>query len=165
MNLDLIEDLKANGFIGFRSMRELFADSSAIPKVQGVYLVLCLDKSEPEFLVHGTGGYFKGKDPNVSIDELRSNWVKDRLVLYIGKAGGQSGKATLYSRLRQYLSFGQGKPVGHWGGRLIWQLKGSADLILCWKPLPLEEPREVEVKLMSEFVRNYGQRPFANLSN
>lgn len=42
------------------------------------------------------------------------------------------------------MSFGQGKPVGHWGGRLIWQLEDVKDLIVCWKVLEKEEPRDVE---------------------
>jgi hypothetical protein len=164
MNFDSIGDCKANGFIGFKKS-DLFADSSLIPKVRGVYLMLRLDKRKSQFLAVGTGGYFKGKDPNVAIGELHSNWVEDTLTLYIGKAGGQSSKATLHSRLNQYFRFGQGKPIGHWGGRLIWQLKNSAELVVCWKPLPYEEPRDVETKLIKQFVKAYGQRPFANLSD
>ena len=89
----------------------------------------------PEFLSRGTGGFFKGKDPNVSITELGTNWVKNTCVVYIGKAG-----TTLRKRLNQYLKFGNGQNIGHWGGRYIWQIKNSGNLLLCWKPTPDEDP-------------------------
>ena len=81
-----------------------------------------------------------------------------------GKA--QQGKeATLRSRILQYLKFGQGKPVGHKGGRYIWQLSDAEELLFCWKPLPTDEPEDVESMLISEFKHQYaGKRPFANLN-
>ena len=108
-------------------MSELFADSSSIPKMKGVYLVLNLDNKPPEFSQVGTGGHFKGKNPNVSVGELKSNWVDKTIIVYIGKAGKDGSSATLQSRLRQYFGFGQGGNVGHYGGRLIWQLIWLAD--------------------------------------
>ena len=80
------------------------------------------------------------------------NWVRDTVVVYIGKAGGTDHSATLNKRLRMYLRFGQGAPVGHYGGRLIWQIKNSGDLLICWKTQITEEPRNVEAKLLSEFI-------------
>lgn len=133
------------------------------PKV--VYLVLNPSYEKPEYLEIGTGGHFKGKDPNVLIEELQRNWVENSLVVYIGKAGSETSKATLNSRLKQYFGFGQGKNVGHWGGRLIWQLKNCNDLILCWKPLSAEDPRTVENNLIKKFVSEFSQRPFANLAD
>jgi hypothetical protein len=118
-----------------------------------------------EFLEKGCGGHFKGKNPNVAISELQKNWVNDAKVVYIGKAGGTGKKATLKSRLKQYLHFGLGKPVGHWGGRLIWQLKHSSDLVICWKSLPTDEPRDYEAKLIKLFISKFGKRPFANLAD
>lgn len=161
MNLQSIEQLKENGFSGFKTMSELFIDDSCIPKVQGVYLVLN-DTPDVDFLTIGTGGHFKGKNPNVTIEELKENWVENALIVYIGKAGGK-GEATLRKRLNQYFRFGQGHNVGHWGGRYIWQLQNSNDLIVCWKPLPKEAPEEVESYMIESFKENYGKRPFANL--
>lgn len=165
MNFDSISEIKKEGFIGFKKMSELFIDCSSIPKVKGVYLVLNPNYSRANFLEIGTGGYFKGKNPNITINELNSNWVDNSLVVYIGKAGSDLGKATLHSRLKQYICFGQGKNVGHWGGRLIWQLKNSTDLIVCWKPLLNEDPRTVEKKLINMFVKKFSKLPFANLCN
>ena len=165
MNFKELEQIRKAGLTGFKTMRELFADNSAIPKMKGVYLVINPTRKE-EFLSTGTGGYFKGKDPNVSLDKLKSNWVDDTLVVYIGKAGSETGRATLNSRLKQYFSFGQGNNVGHKGGRFIWQLKNSADLVVCWKPLPNDDPRTIERELIESFKQqNNGRRPFANLKD
>jgi hypothetical protein len=160
-----IDEIKKAGFQGFRKMSELFINSSAIPKAKGVYMILYTGKDEPKFLRKGTGGFFKGKDPNISIEELKRNWVPDTLVVYIGKAGKEGSNATLQSRLRQYFAFGQGRNVGHYGGRLIWQLNNSSDLVVCWKPLPTTDPRSIEVTLIREFVEKYSNRPFANLTD
>jgi len=164
MNFKEIEEIKKEGFTGFKTMKELFRDNSATPQMRGVYMVLNLSK-EKEFLPVGTGGYFKGKNPNVSIQELESNWVEDAIVVYIGKAGGEGSGATLQSRLGQYFRFGQGKNVGHYGGRLIWQLKNSADLVVCWKVLPAEDPRTAEAGLIQQFATQFSKRPFANLTD
>ena len=113
----------------------------------------------------GFGGHFKDKNPNVSIDILKENWVDNSLIVYIGKAGNESSKATLNSRLKQYLYFGQGRKAAHWGGRLIWQLKDSDQLLVCWKKSPNDDPRAIEKKLIKNFVTEYGKRPFANLTD
>ncbi len=165
MTFSNIEEIKNAGFMGFKTMKELFLDCSVLPAIKGVYLVLNLEQEEPKFLTIGSGGHFKGKNPNVSIRELRSNWVNDTIVVYIGKAGKEGSAATLKSRLRQYFSFGQGRNVGHYGGRLIWQLKNSADLVVCWKALPTDDPRTIETKLIRKFVETFSKRPFANLAD
>ena len=165
MTFNDIEELKKAGFTGFKKMSELFIDSSSIPKIKGVYLVLNPNFKKAEYLQIGTGGHFKGKNPNVTLDELKSNWVDNSLIVYIGKAGSETSNATLHSRLKQYFGFGQGKNIGHWGGRLIWQLKNSADLIVCWKSLPNDDPRTFENQLIRKFVSEFSKRPFANLAD
>ena len=112
--------LLSSGFEGFETIGNLWSDKSIIPREIGVYLVIS-NSSSISFLVPGVGGFFKGKNPNVDEDTLKDNWVASSKVVYIGKAGSSTGKATLRSRLGQYLRFGQGANVGHWGGRLIWQ--------------------------------------------
>ena len=164
MDFKDIEQIKKAGFLGFKTMKELFAYSSSIPKIMGVYLILNQTK-KIEFLTVGTGGHFKGKNPNVSLSGLKEHWVDDTIVVYIGKAGKAGSKATLRSRLQQYFGFGQGKNIGHYGGRLIWQLGNSNDLVVCWKPLPDDDPRTVEAELIRQFVEQYSKRPFANLTN
>jgi hypothetical protein len=159
------EFLLAQGFEGFKTMGELMDGARIlIPAQKGVYVVLRESDSAPKFLPDGTGGFFKGKNPNVSIAELEANWVKGTPVVYIGKAGGAGSSATLQKRLGQYLRFGQGANVGHWGGRYIWQLADSRNLVVCWKTLTNEKPREVEHQMIAEFrTTHFGKRLFANL--
>lgn len=165
MNFNNIDEIKSAGFVGFKTMQELFVNSSQLPSIKGVYLILNLEKTQPAFLLIGTGGHFKGRNPNISPAELKANWVEKTLVVYIGKAGSDSSSATLKSRLKQYFGFGQGKNVGHWGGRLVWQIATSHKLVVCWKPLPNEDPRTYEAQLIKEFVAQFGNRPFANLAD
>jgi len=127
---------------------------SLIPSKKGVYFVLYPSIGETYFLTVGTGGHFKGKNPNVTVQMLKNNWIENTVVIYIGQAGRGTSSATLRSRIRQYLRFGMGNPVGHYGGRLIWQISDSKNLLLCWKPLFAEDPREVEKELISMKVKN-----------
>lgn len=166
-NFRTIDDLRQIGFEGFISVSDLWKDHSVIPNIKGVYMVVRTKDTVPEFLAKGTGGFFKGKDPNVPLDLLHANWVDDTCVVYIGQAGGmKNGKqpqSTLRSRLKQYLRFGQGKTVGHQGGCYIWQMEDAANLLFCWKPLPEDDPRAVEASLIASFKKCYdSKRPFAN---
>ena len=165
MDFNSIKELDDFGFKGFESIGKLMVNNSAIPNKMGVYLVLYLESEIPNFLTVGTGGYFKGKNPNISVEKLNDYWVNDTIVVYIGKAGGKDSKATLRSRLNQYLRFGQGSGAGHYGGRLIWQIESSKDLKVCWKPLTNEKPRNIEANLIEEFVTKFGCFPFANLTS
>jgi len=130
-----IEELKKSGIQGFKSIKTLQINAASIPEHKGIYLIVTPENFKATLVEQGTGGYFKGKNPNVSLIELEANWVEDANIVYIGKGGGSSSNATLQSRLKHYLKFGEGKAVGHWGGRYIWQLKHSVDLIVCWKSL------------------------------
>ncbi len=65
------------GFTGFTTISELVANIDVVPQLPGVYVVMRNNASQPEFLTRGTGGFFKDKNPNVSIDELERNWVGD----------------------------------------------------------------------------------------
>lgn len=159
-----IENLRRNGFSGFVSVAALRQDLTQIPDIRGVYMVVRKIGSQPQFRATGSGGHYKGTDPNVPIEKLRKNWVEETCVLYIGKAGDEHSQATLRSRLRQYLQFGAGKPIGHKGGRYIWQLWDAEDLLFCWKPLPSGNPPKEETALLAAFKGQYeGRLPFANL--
>lgn len=157
------EFLKSNGFEGFRPISYYSNNSDEIPEERGVYVIINPSEDLPEFLTVGTGGHFKEKNPNVDQTTLASAWITDLPIVYIGKAGTLSGKATLHSRLKQYLEFGRGKKVGHWGGRYIWQLKHASTLLICWKTIKNKEPRLVEHFLLLKIIEHYGKLPFANL--
>jgi len=164
IDFESLEGIKRFGFRGFHYVAHLQGTGCVeAPMVSGVYLVLRTEKGNPEFFKKSVGGFFKGRDPTVSIQELHDNWVDRSIVLNIGKAGG--GSSTLRSRLKQYMDFGAGKPVGHRGGRYIWQLAGSDRFQICWMATPNEEPKSVEGRLIHEFKSIYGKRPFANLQD
>lgn len=159
MKFKTIDDLKTAGFEGFFSVKQLKEDNTVIPQETGVYMVVYTGNSRPKFLVQGTGGFFKGKNPNVPIAELESNWIESTCVIYIGQT-----KTTIRKRVKDYLKFGCGQKVGHKGGRYIWQIKESDQLLFCWKPTPDKEPGIVEKSLINQFKEQYGgRRPFANL--
>lgn len=92
----------------------------------------------------------------MSLAALGANWVDDAEVVYIGKAD------RLKRRLTQFADFGAGKPIGHWGGRLIWQLPRTDQLLVAWRETPGRVPLEVEGELIAAFRRAYGKAPFAN---
>jgi hypothetical protein len=164
MKLTKLETIKSEGFLGFKTVKQLWQSHEEIPNEKGVYLVINPSPQICTFLEVGVGGYFKNKNPNVLIEELNKNWVNDSHIVYIGRAGGGSSSATLRRRLKQYLDFGKGKPnVGHYGGRFIWQLENHAELIFAWKPLKSEDPSIIETALLNEFRAHFKKLPFANL--
>jgi len=153
--------IKKFGFTGFLTIEELMDSKKVIPKYKGVYFVLNQFNSTPKFVEKGTGGYFKGRDPNVSVDVLKMNWVDETKVVYIGRGGQKGKKSTLKTRLSQYIRFGQGKNTGHWGGRYIYQIENSHQLVICWKLT--EDPEGVESELIQKFSLIYKKLPFGNL--
>ena len=162
-----LQTAKDDGFEGFLTIGELINNQAPIPDEKGIYMVIRDSVKLPKFLLEGTGGFFKGKNPNVAISELKINWVVGADVLYIGKAGSSTEVSTLNSRLKLYLEFGQGKNRGHYGGRYIWQLEDSLGLLLCWKEMPDDdiEPADEESRLIAQFKAKYNKRPFANLKD
>ena len=158
-----VELIKNAGFSGFYPIAQLWDNHNVIPVTKGIYVIVQPAGTVPIFLEKGSGGFFKQRDPNAPVTELAGRWIPDCKIIYVGKAGGSSSQATLRSRLKQYLDFGKGKPVGHWGGRLIWQLKHHPELMVAWKSLPNGDPREEERRLNESIREYYGKLPFANL--
>ena len=149
------------GFVGFQSIVECHKGHYAMfPKCKGIYMILRRSNLKPKFLQIGSGGNYKGKNPNVTIAELMNNWVDGANVVYIGKTD-----VTLHKRLSAYLKFGKGKSTSHWGGRLIWQLADHEELIVCWKEMKKGSPRDYEKNLIDDFKKRYMKRPFANLDD
>lgn len=151
------------GFRGFVSVRRLrTTDASAIPDEPGVYAVFRHSKAEPIFLATSGAGRFKRRDPTIPNKVLALKWVPGAPVVYLGKAGSPSGSQTLRKRIRDYLSFGSGKPKAHWGGRAIWQLADSDELLFAWKVTKALAARREEKQLIEAFRARYAVLPFAN---
>ncbi|MGW0356290.1 hypothetical protein ACWDXV_18985 [Nocardia nova] len=149
------------GFQGFVPFAAL--PVSDVPTGSGVYVVTRSATAPPVFLSRSPAGWFQGKDPSVSVAVLEANWVHDEPVVYIGKADiGTRGRRGLRKRLDEYRRHGAGEAVGHTGGRYIWQLAGSSELLVAW----CEEPdaSALEQSMIQSFKAMHGgQRPFANL--
>ena len=124
---------------------------------KGVYIVV-LPKTFQEicFEEDSKAGRFKGKNPTVSPDTLKANWVDGAEILYIGKT-----ERTIQKRMREHIDFWNGKPVAAWGGRFIAQLQNFKDLEIWF--LPWDRPAEMETALINEFKVRYKKLPFANL--
>jgi hypothetical protein len=62
--------------------------------------------------------------------------------------------------------FGDGEPLGHRGGRLIWQLADADTLLVAWHAITWDEAaRDFERRLLAAFAEQHdGRRPFANLT-
>lgn len=155
--------LLAEGFEGFVTFQELLDKTASPPERAGVYMIYYNGPATPVFVAKGTGGFFKRENPDVDVSILSDNWVPGAEVLYVGKAGGKAARATLKSRLKQYLDFGCGKAVGHRGGKYIWQLENPYSLVVCWRiARPDEVPGLTEKQYIALFISVYRKMPFAN---
>lgn len=166
IDLKSLKGIRDNGFVGFEAISQVqAANCSEVPELPGIYLILRRAQTGPEFLDVSIGGRFKGQDPTVPVSALQEKWVEGAIVLYIGKGGGPGEDASLKGRLSAYMKFGQGHPKSHAGGKYIWQLKDSSDLLVCWKVLSVIPPRLEERRLISIFEDHYQKLPFANLNH
>lgn len=154
--------LREDGFAGFRTFAEV--EVNRIPQAPGIFAVLQPEGFQPQFLARSTAGVFKKKDPSLTQAALAAEWVDGADVLYVGKAGpGSKGNRGLRRQVQEFMDFGQGKPPGHWDGRLIWQLANAKSLLIAWKELPAGGLNQAEAKYHADFRGEFGRLPFANL--
>lgn len=154
--------LTSEGFAGWVRIADL--PQADVPSGAGVYVVVRPGVAPPRFRPTNPGGRASEKDPTVPATELREAWVDGAEVLYIGRATSGVGKRRgLAKRLGELLRFGRGQTGNHWGGRYIWQLADSDELLVAWLETPDVDPEEVSARLLARFEQDYGHLPFANL--
>ena len=152
------------GFDGFLTVSRLRSWGLAeVPPAAGVYVVMRLATSSPTFLRKSAGGWFKGTDPTVPVSNLKARWIASAELLYIGKATvGTRGSSGLRKRVGQLLAYGSGRPVGHQGGRYLWQVADSDEFLVAWRAV--EDPTAEENRLLTAFFEAHGAYPFANIA-
>lgn len=158
----MIGPIDLNGFTGWVPFAQL--PEADVPTKPGVYVVVRPSDEPPRFLDVSPAGHFKGKDPTVPVVELRELWVPSERIVYIGKANlGAGGKRHLRKRLDEFRKFGAGVPIGHSGGRRIWQLADHDELLVGWRVTDDADAAEAETKMLAAFRAHYGRLPFANM--
>ena len=150
-------DLEQRGFTTWIPL--LGADRSAsVPRLPGVYAVSYPGDCPENWPTKSCGGWHKGRNPAVDSGRLAVEWVDVTDIVYIGRTD-----RTLAKRIGEFARFGRGEPVGHWGGRLIWQLPDPAQLMIGWLALDAGTAAARESELLTEFVEAFDRLPFANL--
>lgn len=146
-----IRELGFSEFMGLSKLPEV----GAVPRSGGVYIVALAAAGLPNFTELSVGGHFKRKDPRVDVSLLEEKWRIDSETVYIGKANN------LQKRIGQLRRFGSGEPVGHWGGRYLWQLEDHRSLEIAWRTAA--DPSRFESEMIDDFVSHFDALPFANL--
>lgn len=162
VELDTIAGLRAAGFEGFVAVRDLRRDDCrAVPRENGVYVMVREGAAEPRFNPRGTAAFWRGQDPNVKPEVLAEKWVPGAIVMYVGRAAGTGVRGRLQQRIKRWLRFGEGKNVAHWDGRYVWQLADAYGLPVAWKVC--DDAVREEAALLAAFDGRHGALPFANL--
>ena len=153
---EFIDDLKTQGFEGFVPVYDLKKSTDVVPEKEGIYLVLRLENDEPEFLIENPGGHYNKKNPTEDIAVLRNRWIPGCHILYVGET------VDLKERITTLMKYANGEPERHWGGRYMWQIKGSENHLICWR---LTDKHEAAKK---EFIKTFkahhnNKKTFANI--
>jgi hypothetical protein len=153
--------LESLGFEGFLRVGELHADGCrAVPNEPGVYAIVRESTDAPKFLGRSEAPEWRGMNPTRPVVELEERWVAGAQLLFVAAAPGPGVRNLLRQRVKRMLRFGSGAVVGHWGGRLVWQLADHRSLRVSWKVT--EAPVDAMNGLVQSFERAHGAMPFAN---
>ena len=149
-----------------------------VPDKKGIYFVIYKDCNQLE--IDKDCFIFKKENCPIEADRKRYSMKKltEKLkkynnesqrnnILYIGKAEPKKG---LKQRIEQYLQTGKDKHGNHNGGKAIWQIDNTDNLlVLCYiTEDALNNTKKhicssmIESELLKQFKRNYGTYPLAN---
>ena len=153
---EIIDNLKNQGFVGFTTVCDLKNSTENVPQRSGIYLVIRVDNEYPIFLEKNPAGHYNKKNPTEDIAVLRNRWIPGCHILYVGET------VDLKERITTLMKYANGEPERHWGGRYMWQIKGSENHLICWR---LTDKHEDAKK---EFIKNFkaqhnNKKPFANI--
>ena len=141
------------------TIKDIIEDKFKLDEFQfsGVYIFVLSDKfGEVSFCGENHSGWFKEKNPTISVEKLEENRVKGANVLYIGET-----ERTIKKRVMEHIRFWNSKPVGAYGGRAVAQINNYVNLeIWCLKT---ETPKKTKQDLLLEFKKEFKKSPFANL--
>lgn len=150
-------DLEASGFAGWFPVSEVSADDANVPVAPGIYVVFSQRRGPGEFLSTNPAGWHKDQDPTVPSTLLEERWIDDAGVLFLGHTDNLS------KRLTQLRRFSAGEPVGHYGGRLLWQVAFSGEFLVAWKETAADDLAEEKKDFVRSFKSTFGRQPFANI--
>jgi hypothetical protein len=149
------QHLSQLGFVGFERLSALPKGCGHLPASPGIYAVLAYPPARHGFLERSVGGRFKGRDGTVPIDALVARWIDDAGLLYVGRSN------SLRRRVDELARYGRGEPIGHRGGRYLWQLAEHDELRVAWHGIV--DSVQAEREFLDDFEAQFGQLPFANL--
>ena len=155
-----IDGLRQYGFVGFVPFRTWDRSMVGTQDAEGVYAIVRSGKL-PTFLDEDGS---KPRSRSWSRAEVAARWVSGAEIVYIGQAPLRTNQRDgVAKRLDEFHSHGYRTGKSHYGGRLLWQLSDSDDLVVAWKMVPVGMAGLIESGLILGFVEEYGRRPFANV--
>ncbi|MBX3195461.1 MAG: hypothetical protein KF727_10270 [Microbacteriaceae bacterium] len=155
-----IDGLRDYGFVGFVPFRTWDRSMVGAQDAEGVYAIV--RSANPPSFLEDDGS--KPRSRSWSRSEVAARWVPRAEILYFGKAPLRTNLTDgVAKRLDEFHSHGYRTGKSHYGGRLLWQLKDAADLLVAWKLVPVGTAGLVESGLILGFVDEFGMPPFANV--
>ena len=121
-----IDDLRSEAFVVSVKVDDLRDDVSAVPLSGGIYVVVRRVAHRRHFSSRAAAGTSKvGIRPRFSMYSRTSGCRTRRC--------STSARATCCGVGSRSTRLSAAGPIGHWGGRYIWQLSDSDELLVAWK--------------------------------
>ncbi|MBL0233809.1 MAG: hypothetical protein IPQ08_09100 [Chitinophagaceae bacterium] len=153
-NTLVIERYQSQGFEGFIKLSEFEKDANKIPNGPGLFMIIDFDGTG-EFLETGGGAFFKGRNPNKPVNELKELWVNDSQVLLIEKASFRFKNQGLRKKISRLIKFCKGQPTGpFYNGRSLAQRSNFNNLTVAWLCLESSLVKEQYNNALIDFIQN-----------
>jgi hypothetical protein len=165
----MIDELKADGFIGFVPLRS-FQKVSILREgldAEGVYAVVRESVMRPVFL---EDTHPKPRPKIYTAGDAEARWINGAQILYFGKGplrkprhGRRQGLA---QRIHEMRAHGYAGAANHYGGKLLWQVEDRGTLLVAWKVVADGAADATETALIKRFMAtdDSHRTPFANVN-